>query len=39
MDRLAAAAERADRLAPMLGTFLHRFPIDDPGLDGRCAAR
>ncbi|MEU7935572.1 amidase [Micromonospora echinofusca] len=34
MDHVAAAAERADRLGPMLGTFLHRFPTVDTGTDG-----
>ena len=34
MDRLAAAAERADRLDPMLGCFLHRFPAGAAETDG-----
>ncbi|MEU6078280.1 amidase [Micromonospora sp. NPDC047074] len=33
-DRLAEAADRADRLDPVLGTFLHRFPVDDARPDG-----
>lgn len=30
----AHAYERADRLDPALGTFLHRFPLSGPGTDG-----
>ncbi|MEH1102638.1 amidase [Micromonospora sp. CPCC 205561] len=33
-DRLAEATERAERLDPMLGSFLHRFPVDGPGPRG-----